>query len=140
MFLGQNIFQYLPPFDTDEALVETLVGEGEFVGVDAELVENGGLKIGNVDGIFCDVVADVVCSSVGSGFDAATCHPHGEGVGVVISPVMALFEFIADIVLHHGSTSEFTAPDDEGAVKETALFEVGDEAGDGLVNLLALDG
>jgi len=38
---GQDILQNLAAFDSDEALVETLVGEGEFVWVDAELVENG---------------------------------------------------------------------------------------------------
>lgn len=110
------------------------------MGVDTKLVEDGGLEVGDVDGVFGDVVADVVGGSVGSGLDAAASHPHGEGVGVMVSAVVALFEFGADVVLHHGCAAKFATPDDEGAVEESTLFEIGNEASDGLVNLAAFDG
>ena len=37
--LGQDTLEDVAAFDADEALVEALVGEGEFVGVDAALFE-----------------------------------------------------------------------------------------------------
>ena len=41
-----------------------------------------------------------------------------------------------------GGAAEFTAPDDEGVVEQAALLEVGEQAGRGLVGVvaLALDG
>jgi hypothetical protein len=42
--LGHDILEDVAAFDADEALVEALVGEGEFVGVDSELVEDGGMR------------------------------------------------------------------------------------------------
>jgi hypothetical protein len=37
--LGHDILEDVAAFDADEALVEALVGEGEFVGADSELFE-----------------------------------------------------------------------------------------------------
>lgn len=36
----------------DEALVEALEGEGEVVGVHSELMDDGGLEVADVDGVF----------------------------------------------------------------------------------------
>ena len=88
-----------------------------------------------MDGVFYNVIAKVVSGAVdGAGLDAAAGHPHGVGFGVVVAAPGATEGGIA---FHHGGAAEFSAPDDEGFIKEAALFEVGDEGGTGLVSGLA---
>ena len=83
-----------------------------------------------------DVVAVLNCGGaefVGfadakAAFDAAAGHPHGESVGIMIAPG-------AFGVFGSGLASEFAAPDDEGFVKETSVFEVLKETCDGFVGV-----
>ena len=125
---------------SDEALVEALVGEVEAVGVDAEEVEEGGLEVADADRVFGGVVADVIGLTIDAGFDAGACHPHREGVRVVVAADEAFLELAVHVVLHHGGAPEFAAPDDEGFIEKAALFEICEEAGDRFVDLLAFDG
>ncbi len=86
--------------------------------VKAEEVEDGCVKIVNVDLVVCGTEADGVCGAVcHSAFDAAACEYDGIAPGVVIT-AFALFA--------HGHTTELATPDDEGIIKEAALFEIAD--------------
>lgn len=108
----------------------------EAVVVMAEEVEEGGLEVPGGDGVFMDAVTEHVCFAVGVAFfDAGSGHEEGEGVGVVVPAEEAHFASAA--VFLHGGAAEFGAPDDEGVFEEAALFEVGEEGGDGAVHLLA---
>ena len=119
--------------DVGEAEVSALGAVGEFFVVEAEEVEDGGVEVVDVDFVFDGVEAEFVGFSVGeAAFDAASGEDHGEGVGVVVSAV------VAELV--HGGAAEFAAPDDEGFVEHAALFEVGDEGGAGLVDVEAIFG
>lgn len=69
-------------------------------------------------------------------FDSSSGHPKGKGVGVVIAAEEGHFSSVP--VFLHRSSAEFTAPDDEGVIQHSPLFEVGEECGDGLVDGLAL--
>ncbi len=106
------------------------------VWVESKKVEDGSLKVADVDWILNWGVAEFVSFAIGSGFGSSSGHPHGEAVGVVISAV----EFRAVSGFVHGGASEFSAPDDEGVIEKSALFEVLEEGGDGLVDLAAFDG
>ncbi len=100
-------------------------------------MHQGGLEIVDVDGVFDDVVAELVALAVGdSGFDATAGHPEGEGIGVMIAtPFFGVF----DIALEEGRPTEFTAPDDEGVFEEAAHFQIFDQRGGGAVGVGALD-
>ena len=92
------------------------------------------MKDGSVE-VF-DVVAVLDCGGaefVGftdaqASFDAAAGHPHGEAVGVMIAPG-------AFGVFGSGLATEFAAPDDEGSIKQTSVFEVLKKAGNGFVGV-----
>ena len=114
--------------DIGEANVAAGVAVGEELVVDAELVEDSGPEV--VDG--GDLVDGMVAVFVGGAADAASAdaasgQPEGETEGVVVASVGALGE---------GGSSEFAGEDDEGLVEEAAGFEVFDEAGNGLVDLV----
>ena len=91
---------------------------GELAGVEAELVEDGGVDVGDVVAVFDGVEAELVGFAVGdAAFDAAAGHPDGEAVGVVVASVAALGA---------GGSAELGGPDDEGFVEQAALFQVFD--------------
>ena len=105
--------------------------------IDSEQVEDRGVKVPDMDGIFDDVVGKIVGLAVdGACVDAAACHPHGKTAWVMIASVV----FVGESALGIDGATEFAAPDDEGFVEEPALFEVVDEAVGGLVDVAALGG
>ena len=108
-----------------QAIVTALEAEGEFQVVDTELVEHGGVEIVDGEDVFDCGISELVGRAVGdAGFDAATGHPDGETFDVVITAT----------ALRHGRASEFPAPDDKGLVEHSALFEVSQECGGGLIH------
>ena len=59
--------------------------------VDTEEVQDGGMEVVDVDSVFHSLVAKfVTCSVVGTSLDASSGHPHGEGVGIMVSTLTAL--------------------------------------------------
>ena len=137
MVLGDDPFDDFAGFHAGEALVEALVLKGEALVVDAELVEEGGVEIVDVDGVFDDIITHLVGFAVGEAFfDAAAGGPEAEAARVVIAAVVGFGE----IALGVDGAAEFAAEDDEGIVEEAALFKVLDEAVAGLVDVLALGG
>src|SRR5688572_6870520 len=72
--------------DVGEAEVAPLESVSEFGVLQAEAVQDGSLKVVDVDLVFGDVIAEVVGGAVAeTGFDAAAGHPDGEGVRVMIA-------------------------------------------------------
>ncbi len=68
-------------------MVEALEFESEAGIFDAEAVEDGGLEIADVDGIFDDIVGEIVGFAVDdAAFDAAAGHPYGEAARMVSLP------------------------------------------------------
>lgn len=113
--------------DVGEAEVTAFVFVGEFLVFDAEEVKGGGVEVVDVEGVFCRGEAKGIGLAVGdSSFNSTTGHEHGSGLSVVV----------ATGALGHGSATEFTAPDDEGVVEEAALFQILDEGGGALVDIL----
>ena len=58
--LRQELLHGVVVLDSGEAEVEAEVAEGETFVIDAEELENGGLEVVDVDGVFGDVEAEVV--------------------------------------------------------------------------------
>src|SRR6185312_16071222 len=91
--------------DVGEAEVAALEAVGEARVVEAEEVEDGGVEVVDVDGVFGDVEAEVVGFAEGdAGFYTAAGEPIGEAVGVMVAAVVS--------ALDHGCSAEFAAPDD----------------------------
>src|SRR5690606_37343696 len=75
--------------DVGESEVAALVTVGELLVVDAEAVEDGGVEIVHVDGVFEDVVAEVVGEAVvESRLDASARHPDGEASRMMVAAVV----------------------------------------------------
>ena len=117
-----------------------LVGKAEPMRIEADLIKDSRLEIAYAHWVLGNVIAYVIGLSVDTRLDACSRHPHGKGVGMMISTVETFLQFIANVVLHHRRAPEFTAPNNQGFLKQAALLEVGDQTGNGTVNLLALDG
>ena len=115
--------------DVGEAEAASAVRVSEPLMIDAELMEDGGVKVMDGNRIHCRAMPELIgLAAARSAFDAGAGHPDEKPVGVVI-PSLAFFG--------DGHASEFTAPDDESALEQAALFEIVDEAGDPAVGLPA---
>ena len=113
--------------DVGEAEVAAAPAEGEALVVDAELVEDGGPEVVDGGDVGEGAVAEFVGGTVGdAAFDAGAGEPEAEAVGVVVAAVGALGE---------GGATEFAGEDDEGFFEEAAVVEIGEEGGDGLIDL-----
>src|SRR5882672_6854345 len=72
-----------------EAESPTLVSVSQPLVIDAHQVEQGRLKIMYVDGVFYNIIAEVIRLSVTeSGFHACSGHPHGETAGMMVAAIV----------------------------------------------------
>ena len=110
-----------------ETEVAAGVAEGELFVIETELVEDGGMQVMHVDFAIDGHMADVVGEAVGeAGFEAATGDPDGEAERVVVAT--------GAVFLGIRGAAEFAAPPDDGVFEEAALFEIGEETGDGFID------
>ena len=118
------------PTELAKLLETTGVVKGELVVVETEEAQERDVEIADMGFAFDGCHAEFVGGADGvASIAAATGEPDGHGVGVVVATIGSA---AAHAVV--GCASEFAAPDDERAVQEAALFEVGDKCGDGLVH------
>lgn len=121
-----------PPAHIRQTLFPPLVKIRQRLVVHAHEAEDGGVDVVKVDFVFRGGEAEFVGAAVGhAAFDATACEPHAEAVGVVVAAGRAL-------AFAEGHAAEFTAPHDESFVEHAALFEIGEEGGDGLVDFGAV--
>ena len=77
--------------------------------VDAEQVENRGIYVPNVDGVFDDIVTEVIGFAVDdTTLDTAACHPARKTFRMVVAPIIVRRK--RALTVH--SSSEFAAPND----------------------------
>ena len=89
-----------------EAELAALVTVGEALVVDAEEVEDRRLPVVDVNGVFDDVVTEVVGLAVGDArFHAGADHPRAVCGAEVIAAVAVAF---GDVALHKNGSAEFT--------------------------------
>ncbi len=117
--------------DVGQTEIAALESPCELFVVKAELLQQGGVQIVDVNGIFYDAEAEFIGGAMDeAGFDAASCGPHGEGIHMVIAS-----DGVPDFA--HRSAPELAAPDHEGIIQQPSLFEIDDEGGAGLVYFAA---
>jgi len=105
--------------DVGEAETAALIFEGETLVINPEQAEHGGVEIVNVDRVFDDVIPELA----GFADDTSRLHttagqPHGETAGMMVTAIIGAGEFALGIV----GPAELAAPDDQGVLKQTALF------------------
>ena len=90
---------------------------GQSLVIEPEQGQHGSVKVIHVHFIFDGMEAEVIrCADNLSAPDSATSHPHAEAVGMVVPSVGSLPDRRA---------SELTTPNNQRAVKETSLVQIG---------------
>src|ERR1051325_5077984 len=91
--------------DVRQPKVAALETVGQFGGIEAEQVQQGGVQVMNGNLVPRRVETKRVGLAEGdAGPHTAAGQPHGKAIRVVIAPVVA--------ALHHRGAAEFAAPDD----------------------------
>ena len=109
---------------------EPHVAAAEAVGqplvIHAQEMQDRRVQVVDLDLVFDGVITVVVGGAVDrAALDSAAGHPHGEAIGVVVAAVGPL---------GHRGAAELAAPDDQGAIEQAAGLQVGEQAGDRLVD------
>ena len=103
-----------------QAEITPPVSVGQTLMVETQEVQQGRVKIMRMDFVFDRLIAEFVRQAVAkTALDAATRAPRGKPKVIVIAPVVLVVD---------GRTPEFSGPDDQGFIKQTALFQIGDQA------------
>ena len=114
-----------------EAFLQAVPVEKQVAIVQAQQVQNGGVEIVDAHAILHGLESDVVGGAVdGAALGAAAGHPDAEAAGTVVAAGLAL-------TLGDRQAPEFPAPDDQRGIQESALLQILDERGHGLVGLAA---
>ena len=112
-----------------------LMSIGKAFMIDSKLMQDGCLKIMDVDRVFDHVNAVIIRFSIGeTGANTASRKPIGETIRVVVSTVILRCQFALAI----NRSSKFTAPNDQCLVEHTALLQVHQQCGCCLVCIAAL--
>ncbi len=119
--LREHTWNHLP-VDVGEAEVAALGTEGELLVVESEQMQEGGLQIVDMDFVVGDGEAEFVRFTVsGSGADPGAGHENGKAVGVMVAS-----EDLAcgGPAFAERSAAEFTTPNNQGVVQESAAAQV----------------
>ena len=132
---GDQVFDDVT-VDIGQTIIPPLEAECQPLVVEAKLMQDRGLQVMDVNRILRDTKSQLVgLSVVEAPLHSAAGHPHGEAVRVVVSTENLPFRCAA--FTEWGAT-ELSSPDDQRLVEETALLQVLDQGGDGLVHRSAL--
>ena len=118
--------------DIGQPSLDSVVVDAETAVLKSSQVQDGGVDIMNTGGVFDRPVSERVGGTVGKwSLDTCPGHPDGESVGIVVSPTGPLLE--------RGHAAEFAAEDDQGLFEQSALLEIGQQPGGGLIENRAVD-
>src|SRR6056300_1796052 len=106
--LRDNILNHMSFLDAGESLIESLEAICQSFMIDSQQVHHRGMDVADFGGTFGDFVSEIVCASIGdSRFHAATCHP--DGIGVFLMVATTLFRILRS--LQHRGTTKLSPPD-----------------------------
>ena len=85
-------------------------------GIESQLVQYGGMDVGDVVSVFHRVESQLVRRTVSdAALQSATCHPNGKTVRMMIATI----RFFGT-----RSSPEFGRPDDQSFVQQSSLFQI----------------
>src|SRR5262245_4672415 len=112
--LSQKLLDDVGRLDAGESLVEAKMPDGELLVIETEQVEDRGVPVVKVDGVFDDVIREVVSLAVDhAAFDSAAAHPDGEAPRMMVATIV----FFGQAALRVDRAAEFAAPDDQRFVQ-----------------------
>ena len=117
---GENLFDDSCARDdrVGQRLGPGVVRESESIVVEAELMQQRGVQVVDADAMLDRAIADVVGGAMDvARFETSAGQQQAESVAIVVTPRS---------VLRDGEPAKLTAPDDDGAVEESALLEISD--------------
>ena len=118
-----------------KTVMTPLMSIGKAFMIDSKLMQDGCLKIMDVDRVFHHVNAVIIRFSIGETWaNTASRKPIGETIRVVVSTVILRCQFSLAI----DRSSKFPAPNDQGLVEHAALLQVQQQRGCCLVCIAAL--
>ena len=113
-----------------EPEVSAIVTIGQLFVIEAEQRENGGVEVMHVHFVLHRGSTEFVGRAVNRpAFDTAAGQDSRERILIMIATGV-----VVAVAIAHWLASEFTAPDHQRAIEETALLEVGDERGERLID------
>lgn len=105
--------------------------------IDPHAMQQGRIEIVDMNGVFCDVVTEVVGGAVLYAAPyTSPSHPHGKAFGVVIAAVV----LSRQSPLAVNSTAELATPHDEGLIEQSSLLEIANQPRTRLIDISALGG
>ena len=116
--------------DIGKSIVATSEAVSQAFVIDAKQMQDRGLQIVYVDGLFSDIEAEVVGTAVNVSLANTTSgEPDTEGLWMMVASVGLLTA--TDFA--HGCSSKFSGHHDKCFIQQTALIEIVDESGDAAV-------
>ena len=133
--LSQQLFDDSRWLHPSEPQIEPLILERESLMIDAQQMKRRGMEVSDVNRILDNVVREIVGLAVDrSTLDPAACHPHRKTPRMVIPTIILL----AQSTLRVDRPTEFSTPDDQRRVEQTAILQIGDQSISRLIDVLAL--
>jgi len=106
-------------FDTRKLLIQALKLVSELFIINAHAMKNRCVKVVDMNGIFGDVVTEIIGFTIrDTRLGTTTCHPHAEVFGMVISTVI----FFSKSALRVNGSTKLTTPYYEGFIEKAALL------------------
>src|SRR5579859_6349226 len=94
--------------------------------IDAEQVQNAGVEVKDRHRLFGDLVAEIVTLADDlAAWNAGARHPDAEGIRIVVT---------SDTALGDRHPPELGVPHDERFLQQAATLQIGEQAGDGLID------
>ena len=107
-----------------EPEIAALEAVGQFGVIETEQVEDGGLKVMDVDAVLDWVEPEFVGFAEGdAGADPAAGKPHGVSINVMVAAHIVAAD-VPDFA--HRRATELAAPDDERVIEQAAPFQIAD--------------
>ena len=132
--LGNNTMNYFAR-NIRQPVPATQVFKNQFFMIQAQLMQNSGLKIVHMHRIFDDIVAKLVGFAIhNSWFNTTARHPDPEAARMMIASIIIFGQFALTIV----GTAKFTAPDHQCFIQQPPLFQIGNQRGRSLIDIFCL--
>ena len=102
---------------------------GELEAVESHQVQDAGVDVVDVGPLFDGIQAQFIgCTDGLTTLDSASGHPHGESGRVVIAAIS---------LLAHRRATKLAAPHHQGLVEQSAASQIGQQGGNGQIDLAA---
>src|SRR5262245_14116150 len=133
--LGNQLVNHLA-VDIGEAEVAAGVAIGEALVVEAHELQDGGVQVVNVDGVFGRAEAEFIGRTISlPAFDTAAGQPDGEAPVVMVAAVDFTGVGASLRQFDRGRAAEFAAPDDQRLFEQANPLQIADQGGDGAIAL-----